>query len=165
MLNFSCSLDSRSGLLLCPSSERWGVALTSVSDVGPSANRCQYCRRTGNRLFTEENSLDLGEVLQELRNLTMVEEILIARVHPVVSVYKIRGVDLQQTGYSGHVMNFNQHIERVANRLGEVVLVAFLSQMITATLQCILGILGRHVLFPVSGRDDLCTFALSYVGV
>lgn len=84
------------------------------SDIAAQTNICGRCERTDNPLFTTANGMNFGEIPDALRDLSMIEEILIARVHPVVSVYKIRG---QQTGYSGHVMNFVQHVEQVATIL------------------------------------------------
>lgn len=77
---------------------------------------CSTCRRTGdgNNLFTAENNVDVGDVPPVLQGLTLVEKILIARVNPVVSVFRIRG---QQRGYSGHVMNFIQRIDGLFTRL------------------------------------------------
>jgi len=40
--------------------------------------------------FSAENNMDPGEVPNELQNLTEVEEMLIARVFPVMSVYRLR---------------------------------------------------------------------------
>lgn len=85
------------------------------ADVINQAGRCTTCaRRNAVHLFTAENGMDIGAIPEELLGLTMIEQILIARVHPVVSVFKIRG---QQTGYSGHVLNFAQHVEDIATRL------------------------------------------------
>jgi len=75
---------------------------------------CTYCQRARINAFAPENEMDFGEIPAQLRDLTMIEEVLIARVHPVVSLFKIRG---QQRAYSGHVMNFIQHVEQVAARL------------------------------------------------
>lgn len=77
-------------------------------------NLCSTCRKSRINLFSGENGMDLGEIPGELRGLSMIEEILIARVHPVVSVFRIRG---QHRAYSGHVMNFAQHVENFATRL------------------------------------------------
>lgn len=77
-------------------------------------NLCKPCSRANVNLFDIENGMDLGQIPPELQGLTLLEQILIARVHPIVSVFRIHG---QQTGYSGHVMNFNQHIEAFAARL------------------------------------------------
>jgi hypothetical protein len=78
------------------------------------ANICSLCRRSDFNLFSSENGMDIGPIPEELQNLSMVEAILIARVHPVVSVFRMRG---QQRAYSGHVMNFVQRIEDIATRL------------------------------------------------
>lgn len=75
---------------------------------------CNSCRHSRTNLFSAENRMDIGTVQQELIGLTMLEENLIARVHPVVSVFKLRG---QQRAFSGHVMNFVQHVEQVTTRL------------------------------------------------
>lgn len=75
---------------------------------------CRVCRSASRNFFSPENDMDLGEIPTELQGLTMIEELLIARVHPVVSVFAIRG---RQTAYSGHTMNFVQHVEQVATRL------------------------------------------------
>lgn len=72
---------------------------------------CNICRnRRRSNPFTAENGFDFGVIPQELQGLTMVEQILISKVYPVVSVYKIRGA---QTGYSGHVMNFVQNVSQM----------------------------------------------------
>ncbi|KAE8752107.1 hypothetical protein FOCC_FOCC001269 [Frankliniella occidentalis] len=64
--------------------------------------------------FTAENMMDPGEVPDALRALTFVEQQLIARVHPVVCVYKIRG---HQMGYSGNVISFPQNVNELARSL------------------------------------------------
>lgn len=79
-----------------------------------SGDTCLKCIRARVNALTVENGLDFGLIPPQLSNLTLVEQVLIARVHPVVSVFRIRG---QQLGYSGHVVNFVQHIEQIATRL------------------------------------------------
>lgn len=75
---------------------------------------CNSCRRNSNQLFSSRNGMDLGSIPSQLRDLTLLEQLLIARVHPVVSLFKIRG---QQRAYSGHVLNFVQRVEIIALRL------------------------------------------------
>lgn len=59
--------------------------------------------------------MDPGLVVPpELAELTYLEQQLIAKIHPVVSVYRIRG---QQIGYSGHVINFPQQVREFASTL------------------------------------------------
>lgn len=77
-------------------------------------NLCTSCQKPGFNPYTRENEMDLGDIPDELKELTMIESILIARVHPVVSVFRIRG---QQRAFSGHVMNFIQEINHIATRL------------------------------------------------
>ena len=58
--------------------------------------------------------MDPGLVHQQLQGLTQVEEMLIARVCPIMSMYrKHRG----QRGYRGHVLNLPQDIQSFLNRL------------------------------------------------
>lgn len=58
--------------------------------------------------------MDPGEIPDALNGLTFVEQQLIARVHPVVCVYKIRG---HQMGYSGNVISFPQNVNEIARSL------------------------------------------------
>lgn len=58
--------------------------------------------------------MDPGEVPAALQNLTYVEQQLIARIHPVISVYKLKGM---QYAYSGNVINFPQKVEEIAPQL------------------------------------------------
>lgn len=90
--------------------------LRSLERSAIARSRCLTCSRTepSHLLYTTANSMDIGEVPPVLQGLTMVEQILIARVNPVVSVFRIRG---QQRAYSGHVMNFLQNIGNIATRL------------------------------------------------
>ena len=54
------------------------------------------------------------KVPEELRNLTMLEEQLIARAHPIVKVHRKNG---GQYRYSGHVINIAQAITTFAASL------------------------------------------------
>lgn len=64
--------------------------------------------------FSDRNKMDPGPRPPELEGLTFLEQQLIARVHPVVCVYKIRG---HQYGYSGNVISFPQDVQEVASAL------------------------------------------------
>jgi hypothetical protein len=85
----------------CETIERAGFK-ASTADVG-------LCRRCGSRtgyasMFSRENGQHLGERRPALSNLTWYEFLLVARVHPVVSV-----ITLTATGllcYAGHVCNY-----------------------------------------------------------
>lgn len=103
----------------CMKDLRLFVCGTCKEEVFSDAMRqgsCVSCYRERERgnLFSSVNNMDVGIVPPVLTGLTMVEQILIARVHAVVSVFKIRG---QQRAYSGHVINFVQNIETVYNSL------------------------------------------------
>lgn len=58
--------------------------------------------------------MDPGPIPLELTDLTYIEQMLIAEVHPFVSFYKIRGA---QYGYNGNIINFRQNIQNYITRL------------------------------------------------
>ena len=58
--------------------------------------------------------MDVGTVPEELKDLSYIEQMLIAKIHPVVSLYRIKGT---QYGYSGNVINFKQNIQEYINEL------------------------------------------------
>lgn len=60
----------------------------------------------------------VGSSVGVLSSLTLIEQLLIARVHPVIQVYRLVG---GQTGFSGHVVNFFQDVKEVAKRLPHTV--------------------------------------------
>lgn len=77
--------------------------------------RCNYCKdHTNNNKYSAENNIDPGPVPPELQDLTYIEQLLIARVHSIVSIFRIKGA---QYGYSGNVINFRQNISEYIKRL------------------------------------------------
>ncbi|RGB30961.1 hypothetical protein C1646_764669 [Rhizophagus diaphanus] len=58
--------------------------------------------------------MDPGKVPQELQDLTDIEEMLIAQVFPIVSVYNLSG---GQYAYHGNIINFSQDIQEFVMRL------------------------------------------------
>ena len=58
--------------------------------------------------------MDPCKVPDELQNLTEVEEMLITRVFPVMSVYRLRG---RQYGYRGNIINFSQNVQEFVAKL------------------------------------------------
>ena len=64
--------------------------------------------------FSANNMMDPGDVPNELQGLTEIEEMLIAKVFTVISVYKLRG---GQYGYKGNVINFPQDVKEFTTRL------------------------------------------------
>jgi hypothetical protein len=76
---------------------------------------CRRCNKEKPvKRFSAENNMDPGEVPIELQDLTEIEEMLIARVFPVMSVYRLRG---GQHGYRGNVINFPQDVQEFATKL------------------------------------------------
>jgi len=58
--------------------------------------------------------MDPGDVPEELKGLSEIEEMLIAQVFTVMTVYRLRG---GQNGYKGNVINFPQDVQEFTNRL------------------------------------------------
>jgi ATP-dependent DNA helicase PIF1 len=65
-------------------------------------------------LYSSLNNADPGGINPALPKLTMIEELLIARVHTFVEVYLKRGA---QYRYKGHVINFMRNVGKVYNKL------------------------------------------------
>src|SRR4051794_21583926 len=77
--------------------------------------RC-YNEKKSHCKFSAENNIDPGEVLDELKGLSEIEQILIAQVFTVITVYRLRG---SQNGYRGNIINFPQDIEGFTNKLSQ----------------------------------------------
>jgi hypothetical protein len=82
-------------------------------------NVCHDCTRRdkGNKtpfLMSGENSMDPGELPAYLPELTQVEEMIIARCHIQMMVYRYRG---HQYHYSGHCVSFTQNIAKTVDIL------------------------------------------------
>lgn len=77
---------------------------------------CTRCKRDKRDPphFSAENDMWPGEVPPCLRGLTQVEEMLIARTCPIMSVYRKHG---GQRGYRGHVLNLPQDVQEFLDRL------------------------------------------------
>ena len=77
---------------------------------------CSRCSRDKNgvKKFSSQNGMTPSQVPNELQGLTQLEEMLIARVFPVISVYTKPG---GQKAYKGHCINFSQDIQELANSL------------------------------------------------
>ena len=116
---------------------------------------CTRCRKYDDKKvnpFTSENNMDPKEVPFELKDLSMVEEQLIAMVHPVISVYRIRG---QQYGYSGQVINFPQQVSDIAQKLPRPI--SELSSVLIVRRQNATGYVDFRV------RRDKVKLALQYL--
>ncbi|EXX58012.1 hypothetical protein RirG_201910 [Rhizophagus irregularis DAOM 197198w] len=64
--------------------------------------------------FSADNNMDPGEVPDELQGLTDIEEMLIAQVFMVMSVYRLQG---GQNSYKGNVINFPQDVREFTRHL------------------------------------------------
>jgi hypothetical protein len=87
--------------------------------MGLKDNICQDCfrRDKGNKapfLMSRENDMDPGELPAYLPELTQVEEMIIARCHVQMMVYRYRG---HQYHYSGHCVSFIQNTTKTVNML------------------------------------------------
>lgn len=81
---------------------------------------CTRCKRDKGqpKCFSRENEIDPGPVPECLRNLSQIEEMLIARACPIMCVYRKHG---GQRGYKGHVINFPQNFpQNVQNFLNKL---------------------------------------------
>ena len=84
---------------LCPTCNE---SFPSIVLVRGECRRC-YSEKKSPKKFSSENNMDPGEVPDELQDLTEIEKMLIARVFPVMSVYRLRE---GQHGYRENVINF-----------------------------------------------------------
>ena len=75
--------------------------------------RCNSDKSTPKR-FSEENNMDPGKLPKEIEGLTEIEEMLIAQVFTVMTVYRLKG---GQKSYRGNVINFPQDISEFTTRL------------------------------------------------
>jgi hypothetical protein len=80
---------------------------------------CHACfrRDKGNKtplLMSRENDMDPGELAAYLPELTQVEEMIIARCHVQMMVYRYRG---HQYHYSGHCVSFMQNTTKTVDML------------------------------------------------
>lgn len=76
---------------------------------------CSYCNtHTNNNKYSADNNIDPGPVPLELKDLSYIKQLLIAQVHPIVSIFKIKSA---QYAYSGNVINFRQNISEYIRRL------------------------------------------------
>ena len=85
------------------------------TDKFTSANfGCFRCKRNKlvHKKFSAENDMDPGPVPPCLQGLSQVEEMLIARALPIMSVYRKKG---GQRGCHGHVLNIPQDIQEFVN--------------------------------------------------
>jgi len=95
---------------LCPVCNERFMSITLIKG---ECRRC-HAEKSSTKKFSAENNMDPGEVPEELKDLSEIEEMLIARVFPVLSVYRLRG---GEHGYHGNVINFPNDVGEFGSSL------------------------------------------------
>ena len=77
---------------------------------------CRQCHKEKKnpKKFSSENNMDPGEVPEVIKGLTEIEEMLIAQVFTVITVYRLKG---RQNGYRGNIINFPQDVRTFTTQL------------------------------------------------
>lgn len=92
-------------------------------------------------MYTEENDMDPLGVPEELKDLSYVEEQLIAVIHPMMTVFKLSGH--HQFGYRGNIVNLPQDVKTFAKLLPHTI--DSLSSLITIRTRSELNPVDFHV--------------------
>ncbi len=90
--------------------EAWPLKSKPNLSTGYICKQCSRDKKSPKK-FSFENSMIPSSVPQELKDLTQVEEMLIARALPIMRVYIKPG---GQRGYSGHCINLPQNVKELA---------------------------------------------------
>jgi len=85
----------------------------------PAAYVCTKCSKSPTK-FTAANNMDPGAVPEALHDLTTMEQMLIARVAPAMSVMRLPEYRGGQWWFKGHVIGFPQDIQPVVSVLPRV---------------------------------------------
>ena len=85
--------------------EQWPVRKSNTDLDSYICLRCSRDKRSP-KMFSAHNDMDPGSVPSCLEGMTQIEEMLIARACPIMTVYRKHG---GQRGYQGHVLNLPQH--------------------------------------------------------
>ncbi|KAH9293492.1 hypothetical protein KI387_041308, partial [Taxus chinensis] len=108
--SFRLRLDNLANMPLCTvCKEAYPGIKVKLTATGPICTRC-YSERNGHH-FSSWNNMDPGVQPHVLGVLTQVEEMLIARVNPIMQVSHARG---GQYKYRGHTITFPQDITLIA---------------------------------------------------
>ena len=88
-------------------------------DIKCSTQMCKQCTNDqGNGwvgLLTSDNNMNPGRVPPPLKDLSVVEEMLIAQIAPMMHIFRLPAG--RQFGYRGHVLNLPQNVHSVLTRL------------------------------------------------
>ncbi|KID81448.1 ATP-dependent DNA helicase PIF1 [Metarhizium guizhouense ARSEF 977] len=110
--SFNAAMDQIKMETCARCKERW-----FAMDLKDGVCHACFLRDKGNKtpfLMSAENEMDPGELPTHLPELTQVEEMIIARCHIQMVVYRYRG---HQYHYSGHCVSFMQNIAKTVNTL------------------------------------------------
>ena len=105
-----CDICNEIGLDMKLEEERPG------SDVR-ICHRCRLGRKKGGHqidIFSAANNMDPGPIPSHLPHLSMAGEMLIARAHVTMNLWRYKG---QQYQYSGHVVSYLQNVPKVVSIL------------------------------------------------
>ena len=73
---------------------------------------CIDCNKSNK--FSADNNMGPGSVPEKLLNLSYIEQMLIAKIHPIITIYRIQG---NQYSYSGNIIHFRQNINEYIKKL------------------------------------------------
>ena len=93
--------------------EAWPLSVKNKKEADYVCSRCVRDKNSIKK-FSAQNNMVPAQVPKELQGLTQIEEMLIARAFPVISVYTKPG---GQKAYKGHCINFPQDIQELADTL------------------------------------------------
>ena len=93
--------------------EQWPVRKSNTDLDSYICLRCSRDKRSP-KMFSAHNDMDPGSVPSCLEGMTQIEEMLIARACPIMTVYRKHG---GQRGYQGHVLNLPQNIQQFLKKL------------------------------------------------
>ena len=87
-------------------------------DIKYSTQMCKQCtndQENGWVDLTSDNNMNPGRVPPPLKDLSVVEEMLIAQIAPMMHFFRFPAG--RQFGYCGHVLNLPQNVQSVLTRL------------------------------------------------
>jgi hypothetical protein len=143
--HYAMQADMRQNMLL------WTRGIKPQEDGRESGFACQQClTNLGNKRqprYSLANDLWIGEIPDCLANLTIAEELLIARAHPRCSVFKLfprkgwAGIDPStlQRGMRGNVTSYEMNVKDVASMVEGRLLPHPLSLLPNLIAVCIIG--------------------------
>lgn len=111
--NFRSRVDSLSPVYMCHVCKEFYPSIQVV--ILHEGSICKICEcEKGAHHFSHFNNMDPSEQPKVLRVLTQVEEILIARVNPILQVMHACGGEYKYTGYT---IGFPQDISSITKKL------------------------------------------------